>query len=76
MGYNDSNRAPKIDEVAYVLENGKPGATWLKGKIVGINHDDQEVLVQVENATTTIKAFTNKIMFGEDPERKPEPGID
>lgn len=65
MGYNDSNRAPKIDEVAYVPESGKQTAPWLKGKIVGINHDNQEVLVSVDGSTKLIRAFTNKIMFGE-----------
>lgn len=74
MGYNDSNRAPKIDEVAYVLESRKQGAPYLKGKVVGINHDDQQVLV--ESGIKLIKVNTTDVMFGEDPERKPEPGVD
>lgn len=77
MGYSDSNRVPKINEAAYVLENNKPNAPWLKGKIVGISHDDQEVLVESGIIDPkVVKAATTRIMFGEDPIRKPEPGVD
>lgn len=72
MGYNDSNRIPKIDEIAYVAESGKQGAPWRKGKIVGINHDDQQVLVECEPDNKIIKSSTTSIMFGQDPFRTPE----
>lgn len=74
MGYNDSSRIPKIGEVAYVPENGRVAAPWLKGKIVGIIHDDQQVLIEAD--TKLIKAHTTNIMFGQDPDRKPEDRVD
>lgn len=77
MGYNDSNRTPKIDEIAYVRESQKATADWIKGKIVGISHDDQEVLVKTDLPNSKIlKGSTRTVMFGEDPQRPPEPGVD
>lgn len=77
MGYHDSGRIPKVDESVYVLENGKPNAPWLLGKIVGISHDDQEVLVKTDDVLPKhIKTYTTKLMFNSDPARPPEPGVD
>jgi hypothetical protein len=83
MGYNDTNRLPKVDEPAYVLESRKQGAPWLKGKIVGINHDDQKVLVEVQPESNPgeikvklYQASTTDIMFGETPNREPEARVD
>lgn len=76
MGYNDTERPPKVDESAYVLESRKTGAPWLKGKIVGINHNDEKVLVETEPEKKLIQANTTDIMFGETPDRAAESRVD
>lgn len=65
-------RLPKIDEPVYV----KVGKAWFCGKIAGINHDDNEVLVLCKDPGKIVKAWTSQIMFGKDPKRPPQPGVD
>lgn len=68
-----TDRLPKIDEPVFVMV----GKAWFKGKIIGIVHDDTEVLVQCDGVGgKTIKCWASRIMFGTDPKRPPEPGVD